>query len=84
MKHGPLQDLEMIFVGSTTPSGRVHVLLELLVLQLELGGIRSKMSFVMTELSHGLMMTAKQRPGNSVSDASHQLPCHRSNQAKHF
>lgn len=30
VKHGPLQDLEMIFVGSTTPTGRVHVLLELL------------------------------------------------------
>src|SRR5437660_5984607 len=30
VKYGPLQDLEMIFVGQTTPNGRVHVLLELL------------------------------------------------------
>ncbi len=30
VKAGPLQDLEMIFVGSMTPGGRVQVLLELL------------------------------------------------------
>lgn len=30
VKQGPLQHLEMIFVGVTTPGGRVHVLLELL------------------------------------------------------
>lgn len=30
MKHGPLRDLEMIFVGQMTPSGRVSVLLGLL------------------------------------------------------
>ena len=30
IKQGPLQDLEMVFVGSTLPGGRVHVLLELL------------------------------------------------------
>jgi len=30
IKHGPLQHLEMIFTGSTTPGGRVQVLLELL------------------------------------------------------
>lgn len=30
MRNGPLQDLEMTFVGETTPGGRVRVLLELL------------------------------------------------------
>lgn len=30
VKHGPLQDLKMVFVGPTTPSKRVYVLLELL------------------------------------------------------
>ena len=30
VKNGPLQDLEMVFVGPTTPSKRVHVLLHLL------------------------------------------------------
>lgn len=30
VKRGPLQNLDMIFVGSTTPGGRVQVLLELL------------------------------------------------------
>jgi transcription antitermination factor NusG len=30
VKHGPLKDLEMIFIRPVTPGGRVHVLLELL------------------------------------------------------
>jgi transcription antitermination factor NusG len=30
VRHGPLKDLEMIFIRPVTPSGRVHVLLELL------------------------------------------------------
>lgn len=30
VKQGPLQDLNMIFIGPTTPSKRVHVLLEML------------------------------------------------------
>lgn len=30
VKHGPLQDLEMVFIGSTTPSKRVRVLLHFL------------------------------------------------------
>lgn len=30
VKHGPLQDLEMVFVGPTTPSKRVSVLLSIL------------------------------------------------------
>lgn len=30
VKYGPLQDLELVFAGSMTPGGRVHVLLELL------------------------------------------------------
>jgi transcription antitermination factor NusG len=30
VKQGPLQDLEMVFIGPTTPSKRVHVLLHFL------------------------------------------------------
>ena len=45
-----------------------------LVLQLELRGIGSQSSLVMTGLSHGLMMPPKERPGQRVSRGDHLLP----------
>jgi hypothetical protein len=63
---------------NTTEKGQFSVLL----LQLELGGIVYETSLVMADLSHGLMMPAKERPGQHRSDRYHLLPCQRPDQAR--
>jgi hypothetical protein len=45
-----------------------------LVLQLELGCVGSQPPLVMTGLSHGLMMTPKERPGQRMGGGDHLVP----------
>src|SRR5690349_6294348 len=56
----------------------------LLVLQLELGRIEGEPTLVMTGLSYRLMMTAKERPGQSVRGCDHLLPEKLPDHVKYF
>jgi transcription antitermination factor NusG len=56
IKQGPLQALEMIFIGSSTPGGRVQVLLELLgrLKEVQVDVELLERSTVASLVSHGL------------------------------